>query len=314
MSNILVTGGAGFIGSNFVHQLSKTSEFRISVLDSMTYAGRKSNLEPLISKGQIKFIQGNIQDYRLVRELVEQNDLIVNFAAETHVDNSINAPDEFVRTNILGVASLLKCIREFDKRMIQVSTDEVYGSLDKGFADETYALKTNSPYSASKASADLLSQAYFKTYGVNVTITRCSNNYGIRQHTEKFIPLSIMKMLQLEKVPVYGTGENVRNWIHVEDHINGIIAVIRSGAPGEIYNFGSFESLTNLEILSLLSEFLNVDYDYINYVEDRKGHDFRYAIDFSKSMNELNWAPKFNLEESLPDIIEWYEKTARSVQ
>jgi dTDP-glucose 4,6-dehydratase len=203
---------------------------------------------------------------------------------------------------------LLNQVREFNKRLIQISTDEVYGSLDYGYADEEFALKTNSPYSASKASADLLCLAYFKTYGIDVSITRCSNNYGIRQNSEKFIPMAILSFLNARKVPVYGSGENIRNWIHVNDHVDGILAVVKNGKSGQIYNFGSNESFTNLQVLNLIASRLNVKYDYIKFVEDRKGHDFRYAIEFSKASKELGWKPERVFLDKIDSIITWYKK------
>jgi len=308
MTNVLVTGGAGFIGSNFVHQLSIERDFKITIVDALTYAGSKSNLEPLIQGNKIEFFHTDITNQELMATLIKVNDVIINFAAESHVDNSILSPDTFVKTNILGTMVLLNQVREFNKRLIQISTDEVYGSLDYGFADEEFALKTNSPYSASKASADLLCLAYFKTYGIDVSITRCSNNYGIRQNSEKFIPMAILSLLQGRKVPIYGTGENIRNWIHVNDHVDGILAVVKKGKSGQIYNFGSNESFTNLQVLHLIASRLHVNYDYIEYVEDRKGHDFRYAIEFSKATKELGWKPTRIFLDEIDSIINWYKK------
>ena len=202
---------------------------------------------------------------------------------------------------------LLNQVREFNKRLIQISTDEVYGSLDYEYADEEFALKTNSPYSASKASADLLCLAYFKTYGIDVSITRCSNNYGIRQNSEKFVPMAILSLLNARKVTVYGSGENIRNWIHVNDHVDGILAVVKKGKSGQIYNFGSNESFTNLQVLNLIASRLNVKDDYIKFVEDRKGHDFRYAIEFSKASKELGWKPERVFLDKIDSIITWYK-------
>jgi dTDP-glucose 4,6-dehydratase len=305
---VLVTGGAGFIGSNFVHQLSIENDFKITVVDALTYAGSMSNLNALIQSNKVEFFHGDIADQELMAKLVKSNDVIINFAAESHVDNSILSPDSFVKTNIVGTMVLLNQVREFNKRLIQISTDEVYGSLDYGYADEEFALKTNSPYSASKASADLLCLAYFKTYGIDVSITRCSNNYGIRQNSEKFIPMAILSFLNARKVPVYGSGENIRNWIHVNDHVDGILAVVKNGKSGQIYNFGSNESFTNLQVLNLIASRLNVKYDYIKFVEDRKGHDFRYAIEFSKASKELGWKPERVFLDKIDSIITWYKK------
>jgi dTDP-glucose 4,6-dehydratase len=308
MTKVLVTGGAGFIGSNFVHQLSIENDFKITVVDALTYAGSMSNLNALIQSNKVEFFHGDIADQELMAKLVKSNDVIINFAAESHVDNSILSPDSFVKTNIVGTMVLLNQVREFNKRLIQISTDEVYGSLDYGYADEEFALKTNSPYSASKASADLLCLAYFKTYGIDVSITRCSNNYGIRQNSEKFIPMAILSFLNARKVPVYGSGENIRNWIHVNDHVDGILAVVKNGKSGQIYNFGSNESFTNLQVLNLIASRLNVKYDYIKFVEDRKGHDFRYAIEFSKASKELGWKPERVFLDKIDSIITWYKK------
>lgn len=308
MTKVLVTGGAGFIGSNFVHQMTIENDFKITVVDALTYAGSMSNLNPLIQSNKVEFFHGDIADHELMAKLVKSNDVIINFAAESHVDNSISSPESFVRTNIVGTMVLLNQVREFNKRLIQISTDEVYGSLDYGYADEEFALKTNSPYSASKASADLLCLAYFKTYGIDVSITRCSNNYGIRQNSEKFIPKAILSLLNARKVPVYGTGENIRNWIHVNDHVDGILAVVKYGKTGQIYNFGSNESYTNLEVLNLIVSRLNVKYDYIKFVKDRKGHDFRYAIECSKASKELGWKPKRVFLDEIDSIITWYKK------
>jgi len=308
MTNVLVAGGAGFIGSNFVHQMSIENDFKITVVDALTYAGSRSNLDPLIQSNKVVFFHGDIADQELMAKLVKSNDLIINFAAESHVDNSILSPDSFVKTNVLGTMVLLNQVREFNKRLVQISTDEVYGSLDYGFADEEFPLKTNSPYSASKASADLLCLAYFKTYGIDVSITRCSNNYGIRQNSEKFIPMAILSLLEGRKVPIYGDGENVRNWIHVNDHVDGILAVVKNGKTGQIYNFGSNESFTNLQVLHLIASRLNIEYDYIKFVEDRKGHDFRYAIEFSKASKELGWKPERVFLDQIDSIITWYNK------
>jgi len=307
MTKVLVTGGAGFIGSNFVHQLSIENDFKITVVDALTYAGSMSNLNPLIQSNKVEFFHGDIADQELMAKLVKSNDVIINFAAESHVDNSILSPDSFVKTNIVGTMVLLNQVREFNKRLIQISTDEVYGSLDYEYADEEFALKTNSPYSASKASADLLCLAYFKTYGIDVSITRCSNNYGIRQNSEKFVPMAILSLLNARKVPVYGSGENIRNWIHVNDHVDGILAVVKNGKSGQIYNFGSNESFTNLQVLNLIAGRLNVKYDYIKFVEDRKGHDFRYAIEFSKASKELGWKPERVFLDKIDSIITWYK-------
>ena len=307
MTKVLVTGGAGFIGSNFVHQLSIENDFKITVVDALTYAGSMSNLNPLIQSNKAEFFHGDIADQELMAKLVKSNDVIINFAAESHVDNSILSPDSFVKTNIVGTMVLLNQVREFNKRLIQISTDEVYGSLDYEYADEEFALKTNSPYSASKASADLLCLAYFKTYGIDVSITRCSNNYGIRQNSEKFVPMAILSLLNARKVPVYGSGENIRNWIHVNDHVDGILAVVKNGKSGQIYNFGSNESFTNLQVLNLIASRLNVKDDYIKFVEDRKGHDFRYAIEFSKASKELGWKPERVFLDKIDSIITWYK-------
>ena len=309
--NLLVTGGAGFIGSNFVRMIAKGDLKGISslrVLDKLTYAGVKSNLECAADLPHYDFIQGDICDASVVTYLLEGVDAVVNFAAESHVDRSISGAAEFVQTNIVGVQVLLDAIKTSGKkiRFLQVSTDEVYGSIDSGSWSEESPLKPNSPYSASKASGELLARSYNRTHGMDVVITRCSNNYGTHHFPEKLIPLFITNLLEGKKVPVYGNGNNVRDWLHVDDHCRGIYQVLKNGKSGEIYNIGGGRELTNLEITGLILEVIGADETSIEYVEDRKGHDLRYSIDWKKINRELKYEPKVKFEDGLRDTIQWY--------
>jgi dTDP-glucose 4,6-dehydratase len=273
-------------------------------LDALTYAGNKRNLEPLLAQKRIKFLHDDITNELVMKRIVRDFDCVVNFAAESHVDRSIENPVRFLETNVLGVLNILKAIENRGIRLLQVSTDEVYGSLNKGFATEKFPIRTGSPYSASKASADLLCQSFFNTYNTNVVITRCSNNYGPRQYPEKLIPLAINKLLTGEKVPIYGDGKNVRNWIHVLDHAEGISLALTRGKAGQIYNFGSQESFSNL---SLVRKIIKYKDDYYSFVTDRKGHDFRYGIDFTKASKHLGFKPTRKLNTSLGEIVSWYK-------
>ena len=311
MNMILVTGGLGFIGSNFVRMflLGKFPELKNSkvvVLDLQTYAGKLSNLAEFIESKDLEIVIGDICDGVLVDGLVEKCDLIVHFAAESHVDRSITGPDVFVRTNVLGTNTLLRSASKWSKRILIVSTDEVYGSLENEDATESYPLHPSSPYSASKASSDLLGLAYFNTYGTDMIITRSANNYGMNQDREKLIPLAITKILENQKIPVYGTGLNVRNWLHVEDHCNGIYAALIRGKAGEIFNFGSTDYLKNLEICELLLDYAGKKYDELEFVSDRKGHDFRYGIDYEKACSQLGWKPEHKISDSVAKLFEWY--------
>jgi dTDP-glucose 4,6-dehydratase len=303
--NIVVTGGAGFIGSEMVRQLASTSN-RIVVIDSLTYAGNKKSLSSVMEK--IQFEKIDIRDKEAVKNFFASSkvDSVVNFAAETHVDNSIAEPEIFLETNILGTFNLLEAAREHKFRFLQVSTDEVYGSILQGEYCEDDKLDPSSPYSASKASAELLVQSYVKTYSVEALGVRCSNNYGFYQNREKLIPAFIERLFTGKKVPVYGTGNNVREWIHVSDSVAGITKVLDKGKVGEFYNISSQDFRTNLEVTRKIIDFLKKDESSIEYVEDRLGHDFRYAIDSSKIRDELGWFPLIDFESGLNQTIEWY--------
>jgi len=311
MRKILVTGGAGFIGSNLVHYLQNQSDLNsdqleITVLDALTYAGNIDNLSNLPQPRKMHFVHGDVCDWNLVEKLIQESDEIFHLAAESHVDRSIANPGIFIETNVQGTLNILEASRKFSKRVVLVSTDEVYGSLVTDFADEDYPLNPSSPYSASKASADLLAISFYKTFGLDVVITRCSNNYGPRQFPEKLIPQSIQKILKREKIPVYGTGKNIRDWIHVDDHCAGLVLAMNRGKSGRIYNFGDVDKATNIAIVERLLEILGGSSNLIEYVEDRLGHDFRYAINSLRSKNELDWTPSKNLSNSLTNIAAWY--------
>jgi dTDP-glucose 4,6-dehydratase len=307
---ILVTGGAGFIGSNFIkHILSHYPHYKIVNLDKLTYAGNLDNLSDIEDDPNYQFIKGNICDQNLVERIVEDKiDVIVNFAAETHVDRSIYDPKIFVETNVLGTQVLLESTLKFKiGRFIQISTDEVYGSLGKGGSFiESSPLLPNSPYSASKASADLLVRSYFKTFGLSAIITRCTNNYGPYQFPEKLIPLFITNALTGQELPIYGDGLYIRDWIYVEDHCKALDSVLHKGKIGEIYNIsGSYEK-TNLEITELILKKLNKPKSLIKHVKDRPAHDRRYALDSSKIRNELGWKPDASFEEGIDKTVDWY--------
>lgn len=312
--NILVTGGAGFIGSNFIYyMLNQYVEYRIVCLDALTYAGNLSTLEVAMKNPKFRFVKGDITDSAFVDQLFEEEkfDIVVNFAAESHVDRSIDHPDVFLKTNILGTQVLLDASRKYGiKRYHQVSTDEVYGDLpldepELFFTEET-PIHTSSPYSASKASADLLVQAYHRTFNLPVTISRCSNNYGPYHFPEKLIPLIISRALNDEQLPVYGTGENVRDWLYVEDHCAAIERIIHDGRVGEVYNIGGHNERTNLEVVKTILRELKKPESLITYVKDRAGHDMRYAIDPTKISNELGWKPTTTFDEGIKMTIKWY--------
>lgn len=311
MTTLLVTGGAGFIGSCFVrHELKKHPDYKIINLDALTYCGNIENLKDVENNPNYTFVHGNICDKKLVRELVSQSDCIVNFAAESHVDNSIKHPEIFIETNVQGTLNLLQASKELGvERYLQVSTDEVYGTLGKtGYFYETTPLAPNSPYSASKASADMLVRAYRETYGLPTLNTRCSNNYGPYQYPEKLIPFFISQLLKGEKVPVYGDGLNVRDWLYVYDHCEAIDIVLHKGKIGEVYNIGGHNEKTNMEITHLILDAMGKDESSIKYVEDRLGHDRRYAISNDKITSELGWAPSITFEEGIKITIDWYLK------
>ena len=311
---ILVTGGAGFIGSNFIfHMLKKYPDYRIVCLDKLTYAGNLSTLSSVLEEPNFRFVRLDICDREGVFRLFEEEkpDIVVNFAAESHVDRSIEDPGIFLQTNILGTATLMDACRKFGvRRYHQVSTDEVYGDLPLErpdlFFTETTPLHTSSPYSASKASADLLVLAYHRTYSLPVTISRCSNNYGPYHFPEKLIPLMIINALEDKPLPVYGTGENVRDWLYVEDHCKAIDLIIHKGREGEVYNVGGHNERKNIDIVRLICKALGKSESLITYVTDRKGHDMRYAIDPTKIHNELGWLPETKFEDGIQKTIRWY--------
>ena len=308
---LLVTGAAGFIGSNFVRMIASgelQGISRVIVLDKLTYAGVRSNLVSAEDISSYSFVEGDICDANLVTSLLEEVDAVVNFAAESHVDRSISGAADFVQTNIVGVQVLLDAIKATGRkiRFLQVSTDEVYGSIESGSWTEEWPLLPNSPYSASKASGELLARSYNRTHGMDVVITRCSNNYGTHHFPEKLIPLFITNLIERKKVPVYGTGENVRDWLHVDDHCRGIFAALMNGLSGEVYNIGGGRELTNNEITSLILEAMGGDESSIEYVEDRKGHDLRYSVDWTKINRELGYEPQVKFEDGLRETIQWY--------
>lgn len=310
----LVTGGAGFIGSNFLHyEVEKYPDDRFVCLDALTYAGNYNNIKDLEGADNFKFVKGDITDREFIFDLFreEKFDVVINFAAESHVDNSIKNPGIFLTTNIMGTSVLMDACREYGiKRYHQISTDEVYGDLpldrpDLLFTEDT-PLHTSSPYSSSKAGADLLVMAYARTYGLPVTISRCSNNYGPYQFPEKLIPVVISKALKNEKIPVYGTGANVRDWIHVIDHNIGVDKIVRNGRVGEVYNLGGHSERSNLEVVKTILKQLDKSEELITFVEDRKGHDLRYAIDSTKAEKELGWDRTYTFEKGIEETVNWY--------
>ena len=311
---VLVTGGAGFIGGNFVHHMvNKYPDYQIVNLDLLTYAGNLETLKPVEDKPNYKFVKGDIADEAFIMDLFEKEkfDVVVNFAAESHVDRSIEDPGIFVQTNVMGTRVLLDASRKFGvKRYHQVSTDEVYGDLPLDrpdlFFTENTPIHTSSPYSTSKASADLLVMAYHRTYGLPVTISRCSNNYGPYQFPEKLIPLMIANALADKPLPVYGEGLNVRDWLYVEDHCKAIDLILRNGTVGEVYNIGGHNEMKNIDIVKLICEYLGKPESLIEHVQDRKGHDMRYAIDPTKIHNELGWLPETMFKDGIRLTIQWY--------
>ena len=312
-NNILVTGAAGFIGANFAEYfVNKYPEYNVIVLDKRTYAGNMDNLKKVMDK--ITFVQGDICDYPFVKEVFEKYNIngVIHFAAESHVDNSIKNPFIFTQTNVIGTHTLLEVAKQIwgegsKNKFVHISTDEVYGTLgENGYFTEETPIKPNSPYSASKASSDLIARAYFETYKMNVSITNCSNNYGPYQHNEKLIPHMIKLALENKKLPVYGNGKNIRDWLYVEDHCEAIDLVFHNGRAGERYNIGGHNEKRNIEIVKLILKHLNMSEDMIEFVEDRKGHDYRYAIDPSKIKQELGWYPKTKFEDGIVKTIDWY--------
>lgn len=312
--NVLVTGGCGFIGSHFLRYMMDTyTKDSFICLDALTYAGNKNNIKDLLEDSRLTMIEGNIRDVSFVDTLFVsyKPDVVVHFAAETHVDRSITGPQVFLETNVIGTGILLDaCLRHGIERFHHVSTDEVYGTLPlqggSPFTEQS-PLKPTSPYAASKASSDLLVLSYYKTYGLPVTISRCSNNYGTHQYPEKLIPLMIQKALQGKPLPVYGDGLNVRDWIHVVDHCRAIDFILQRGTVGEVYNVGAGEEIPNIKLIKQILDALGKTYELITYVEDRLGHDLRYAVDSSK-VQRLGWKPEYTMEDTLTGIVEWYRK------
>ncbi len=306
---VLVTGGLGFIGSNFIrYLLERYSDIEVINLDVMKIGSNPNNLKDLESDERYTFVKGNVADYELVSKLVRDVDAIVNFAAETHVDRSISNPESFLKSNVIGVFTILEAIRKVnpEAKLVHISTDEVYGDIVKGCFKEEDRLKPSSPYSATKAAADMLVLAWVRTYGLNACITRCTNNYGPYQFPEKLIPKTIIRASMDLKIPIYGTGKNVRDWIYVLDHCEAIDLVMREGEKGEIYNISSGEEKTNLDVVKTILSIMDKDESLIEFVEDRPGHDFRYSLDSSKIREELNWKPKHSFEEGIRKTVNWY--------
>lgn len=304
---LLITGGCGFIGSNFIrNMLEKYPDYQITNLDKLTYAGNPDNLKDIVSNPNYTFVKGDICDTDVVSKVIQDVDQVIHFAAESHVDRSIEDGAVFVRTNVLGTNTLLQSALDNDvERFIHVSTDEVYGSIKEGSFSEMDDLKPSSPYSSSKAGSDLLAMSYHTTYDLPVTITRCTNNFGPYQYPEKLIPLFITNLMDNRKVPVYGSGMNVRDWIHVDDHCLGIDFALNNGNAGEVYNIGGGSELTNMDITNRILVALDKDESMIEHVEDRKGHDFRYSLNCNK-LNKMGWKPKYDFDSALDSTIQWY--------
>ncbi|MEM3886354.1 MAG: dTDP-glucose 4,6-dehydratase [Candidatus Methanomethylicia archaeon] len=309
--NIIVTGGCGFIGSNFIkYMLNTYDDIRIVNIDNLSYGSNLNNLKEIENDRRYKFVRGNINDMNIVKELVKNADVLVNLAAESHVDRSITDPWPFFRSNTEGVLVILEAIRSSGKnvRFIQVGTDESYGDILEGSFKEDDRLKPSSPYAASKACADLLCLAYYRTYGLNAIITRCTNNFGPYQFPEKLIPKTIIRAMLDLKIPVYGTGKNIRDWIYVLDHCEAIDKILRFGKAGEAYNISGGNEFTNTQVVEKILELLNKPKSLIEFVEDRPGHDIRYSLNSSKIFREFGWRPKYSFEEALESTVEWYVK------
>jgi dTDP-glucose 4,6-dehydratase len=311
MKRVLITGGAGFIGSNLARYLleihtERNEDIQVTVFDSLTYAGSLDNLKFEDLTNSCVFVKADVRDLDQVKRHVSQSDQVYHLAAESHVDRSIVNPNLFVETNVIGTSNLLLAATEFKVKMVLVSTDEVYGSILRGSADENAALNPSSPYSASKASADLLALSFHNTYGTNVVITRCANNFGLNQFPEKLIPLAIRNVSMGLPIPVYGNGQNVREWIHVKDHCSGLLLVMEKGKSGEIYNFGSGNELRNIDLIDAILKYMGKGNEYIQFVDDRLGHDQRYSLNSSKVKSILNWTPNLRLEDCLEELIRAY--------
>ena len=308
----VVTGGCGFIGSNYVRGLLSDrwggNVEQATVIDSLTYAGNLANLDPVISDPRLTFVREDIVNQKEISEILKGHDIVVHFAAESHVDRSISGSAEFIRTNVLGTHSMLQASLNANiKQFLHVSTDEVYGSISEGSWDEQEPLLPNSPYAASKASSDLIARSFFVTHGLDVRITRCSNNFGIYQYPEKVMPLFITNLMEGKKVPLYGDGLNVRDWLHVDDHCRGIQLVIEKGRAGQIYNIGGGTELSNIDLTNMIIAAMGATKASIEPVQDRKAHDRRYSVDITKIHNELGYAPQCTLHDTLADIVEWYK-------
>lgn len=311
---ILVTGGAGFIGSNFVHYLLHHTDHSVTTLDALTYAGSKANLEGALSQDRHSFVEGDVRDTELVEDLVKESDAVINFAAESHVDRSIDSAEPFVSTNVVGTQVLLDAARGSDiERFVQISTDEVYGQILNGTFDEEDRLSPRNPYSATKAGADLLARSYYTTHDLPVIIVRSSNNYGPRQHTEKLIPKFIQRATQGKSLPLYGDGSNVREWTYVKDNCQAIATVLKKGNIGEIYNIGSSEELSNRDVTERILNEVGASMDLIEFVEDRPGHDQRYALDTSK-IESLGWEPEWTFDEGLSETVDYYTSSQLPTQ
>ncbi len=304
---LLVTGGLGFIGSNFISRVFENQkDWSVINVDAELYGSNHQSLKKFENNSKYSFVKGNITDQKLMEKLISKSDIVVNFAAESHVDRSISNAKPFIDSNILGVFTLLEIIKKIKKKMIHVSTDEVYGSFDSGNAKEETRLNPSSPYAASKASAELLIQSYITTYGCDVIITRCTNNYGPKQFPEKLIPKTIILALNNKKIPIYGTGKNIRDWIFVEDHCDAIIDVLIKGKSGESYNISAGNEIDNITIIEKILTIIKKPLENIEFVEDRPGHDFRYSMDSTKIRNELGWVQKEKFEDGLKKTVDWY--------
>ena len=303
---LLVTGGLGFIGSTFILKALKNHEFKIVNIDDGLYGSNHENLTEVRNSKNYEFVKGNIANYNLMNKLVSDSDAIINFAAESHVDRSIFNAKPFIDSNIIGIFTILEILKKQKKRLLHISTDEVFGSLEAGSADENFRLNPSSPYAASKGAAELLINSYIVTYGCDILITRCTNNYGPRQLPEKLIPKTIILADQNKKIPIYGSGKNIRDWIFVDDHCDAIIKVLLGGKSGESYNISASNELDNITIIKNILTLMNKSTDNIEFVQDRPGHDFRYSMNSSKIRKNLKWSPKVNFEEGLKRTINWY--------